>query len=72
MTEKLNDTHIRCVAAYAAADMVLAAAARRVYMHPNSVLYNLKKVKVLTGKDPRVFCQLNELLHALRKEGRLE
>ncbi len=72
MTEKLNDTHIRVVVAYAAAGMQLAGAGRRVCMHPQSVRYNLNKVKELTGKDPRIFCQLNELLRELRKEGRIQ
>jgi hypothetical protein len=54
------------VRAYAAADLNVARAAEALSVHPNTVHYRLKRVEAITGRDPRRFGQLVELLLAER------
>lgn len=52
--------------AYADCDMNVARAAAVLVVHPNTVHYRLRRVAALTGRDPRRFADLTELLMALR------
>lgn len=52
--------------AYADADLNVARAAQRLVVHPNTVHYRLRRVEALTGRDPRRFADLVELIAALR------
>ena len=52
--------------AYAACNLNVARAAERLTVHPNTVHYRLGRVATLTGKDPRRFEELSEMLTALR------
>jgi PucR C-terminal helix-turn-helix domain/GGDEF-like domain len=51
--------------AYAACDLNVARTAQRLTVHPNTVHYRLRRVHELTGRDPRRFGALAELLTAL-------
>ena len=55
--------------AYADCDMNVARAAERLVVHPNTVHYRLRRVAEATGRDPRRFGDLLELLLALRLGG---
>jgi DNA-binding PucR family transcriptional regulator len=52
--------------AYAACDLNVARTAERLTVHPNTVHYRLSRIATLTGRDPRRFDDLAELLTALR------
>jgi DNA-binding PucR family transcriptional regulator len=52
--------------AYADCDLNVARAAERLVVHPNTVHYRLRRVAELTGREPRRFADLVELLTALR------
>jgi sugar diacid utilization regulator len=52
--------------AYADCDMNVARTAERLVVHPNTVHYRLRRVAEATGRDPRRFGDLLELLMALR------
>jgi sugar diacid utilization regulator len=52
--------------AYADCDLNVARAAERLVVHPNTVHYRLRRVADLSGRDPRRFAELVELLTALR------
>jgi hypothetical protein len=52
--------------AYAECDLNVARAAERLTVHPNTVHYRLSRIATLTGRDPRRFEELAELLTALR------
>jgi sugar diacid utilization regulator len=52
--------------AYAACDLNVARTAESLTVHPNTVHYRLGRIASLTGRDPRRFADLSELLTALR------
>jgi len=52
--------------AYAAADLNVSEAARRLVVHPNTVRYRLRRVSELTGSDTRRFEDLIDLLTVIR------
>jgi PucR C-terminal helix-turn-helix domain/GGDEF-like domain len=52
--------------AYAASDLNVARTAERLTVHPNTVHYRLSRIATLTGRDPRRFDDLAEMLTALR------
>jgi hypothetical protein len=62
----LANTLVATLHSYAAADLSVAGAAAALEVHPNTVHYRLKRVEALTGRDPRRFDQLVELLLAER------
>jgi sugar diacid utilization regulator len=62
-------TLVETLRAYAACDLNVARAAQRLTVHPNTVHYRLGRVATLTGRDPRRFDDLTELLTALRLLG---
>jgi sugar diacid utilization regulator len=58
--------------AYADCDLNVARTAERLFVHPNTVHYRLRRVKELSGRDPRRLAELVELLTALRLLERAE
>jgi sugar diacid utilization regulator len=57
---------VQTLRAYADCDLNVARTAQRLTVHPNTVHYRLTRVATLTGRDPRRFEDLSELLTALR------
>jgi hypothetical protein len=53
---------VETIRAFAAADLNVANAARRMHVHPNTVRYRLQQIATKTGYDPRTFAGLVELL----------
>jgi sugar diacid utilization regulator len=63
----LGDPELRStLRAYVSANLSVAAAAKTLILHPNSVRYRLKRIATLTGRDPRQFSDLFELRAAAR------
>lgn len=56
------------VLAFAECDMRASEVARREYMHRNTVLYHLDKVKRETGLDAQNFYDLIKLLEIVKEE----
>jgi PucR C-terminal helix-turn-helix domain/GGDEF-like domain len=54
------------VLAYADCDLNVARAAASLHVHPNTVHYRLGRIRDLTGRDPRRFPELVELVAAVR------
>jgi PucR C-terminal helix-turn-helix domain/GGDEF-like domain len=52
--------------AYAGCNLNVARTAESLTVHPNTVHYRLSRIATLTGRDPRRFDDLAELLTALR------
>ena len=52
---KLSDKERHILAVYFAADCSLKTAAEKLYIHKNTLQYQLDKIHALTGYDPRVF-----------------
>jgi DNA-binding PucR family transcriptional regulator len=61
-----DDVLAETLRAYADCDMNVARAAERLVVHPNTVHYRLRRITAATGRDPRHFTDLTELLIALR------
>lgn len=61
---------LETLTALADADLNVARAAGALYLHPNTVHYRLRVIAELSGKDPRSFRDLADLLIALRCIGR--
>jgi sugar diacid utilization regulator len=65
--QALADPELRTtLQAYIAANLSVAATAKALILHPNSVRYRLKRIATLTGRDPRQFSDLFELRAAAR------
>ena len=52
---KLSEKERHILEVYFAADCSLKAAAEKLYIHKNTLQYQLDKIHLLTGYDPRVF-----------------
>jgi hypothetical protein len=57
---------VETLRAYAGSDLNVAEAARQLVVHANTVHYRLGRVQQLSGRDPRRFGDLVELLAALQ------
>jgi hypothetical protein len=53
---------VATIRAFADADLNVARAAKRLYVHPNTVRYRLQQIATKTGHDPRTFPGVVDLL----------
>lgn len=70
MSKKDEMTRTRCKVVLALADcnMRANAAARKLYLDHAVVLYHIKIIKNITGKDPRKFYELADLVKMVKGE----
>jgi hypothetical protein len=52
--------------AYVAADLSVKGAAERLFVHPNTVRYRLRRIAEITGRDVRSFAELVDLVTVIR------
>ena len=53
---------VETIRAFSDADLNVAKAAERMHVHPNTVRYRLQQIATKTGRDPRTFSGLVDLL----------
>lgn len=64
-TERMNKllpVDVKILRLMADNDLKVSETAKGMYMHRNSIEYRLNRIKKITGKDPRKFYGLCELL----------
>jgi DNA-binding PucR family transcriptional regulator len=57
---------VETLRAYLAADGNLTSSARMLNVHPNTVVYRLRRIREITGRDPRAIDELLVLFLALK------
>ena len=58
----LNDIDKKAILAYAASNMNATDAANKLYVHRNTLIYRLNRLKQKTGLDPQCFYDLIKLV----------
>lgn len=58
----MNDVDIEVIVALADCSLNVPKVAQKVYMHPDTVRYHIRKIKRDTGKNPLDFYDLLDLL----------
>lgn len=66
MKEKLTDIDVQVILGFADNNMNVSETSRSLFMHRNTVVYHLDKVKRKTGLDPLNFYDLMELVLVLK------
>ena len=49
-------------------NMTASEVARELYMHRNTVIYNTRRIREITGKDPMNFYDLHDLVMLVQAE----
>ena len=65
--EKIDSKDIEIILALAEYNLNETAIARSRYMHRNTVVYHIKKVKRVTGLDPTKFYDLCKLIQMIKE-----
>lgn len=65
---ELTPVHRQIIKALADNDMKVSEVARALFMHRNTILYNVARIKKITDKDPLNFFDLHDLVREV-KEG---
>jgi carbohydrate diacid regulator len=71
MATELSEDRCKIIIALADNKMNVSAVARQLYMHRNTVVYHINRIRQITGKDPLNFYDLYRLV-ILAKEERAE
>lgn len=66
--QKLSEHQCNVIFALADADMCVSKAARAYYMSDLGFIYQLNRIKEITGKDPRNFYDLHNLIRYIKAE----
>lgn len=59
----MNEKDIEIIRAMADLSMNVSEVSRTLFMHRNTVIYHLGRIKKETGLDPQKFCDLAELVN---------
>ena len=68
MVNELSNERCKILITLADSKMNVSEVARRLYMHRNTVAYNLERIKQITGKDPLNFYDLYRLVMLAKEE----
>lgn len=58
----LTEREKQIILTVAECDIILTAAAKKLYVHRNTLIFQLDKIQVKTGLDPRNFYDLVKLV----------
>ena len=64
----LSDNRCKIILALAENKMNVSEVSRQLYMHRNTVAYQIERIKQLTGKDPLNFYDLYDLVLYVKAE----
>lgn len=64
---ELSPVHRQIIKALADNDMKVSEVARALFMHRNTVLYNVERIKKITDKDPLNFFDLHDLVMEVKE-----
>lgn len=67
----MNDKDIEIIRAMAEFDMNVSEVSKELFMHRNTVIYHISKIKKETGLDPQKFFDLVGLIN-MEKESKLD
>lgn len=65
---ELSEERCKILITLADSKMNVSEVARKLYMHRNTVDYNLRRIKQITGKDPLNFYDLYRLVMLAKEE----
>lgn len=64
MERKLSERQIEIISALAFGNMNIAAAARMIGCHRNTLVWHIEQIRQITGKNPMDFFDLMDLFRA--------
>lgn len=65
---KMTPTRYEVILALADCNLSANAASKKLFMHSSTVDYHIRRIKAITGKDPRNFWDLVDLLEIYEGE----
>lgn len=68
----LSEKRIDIILSLADNRMNVSEVARKQYMSRNTVVYNIERIREITGKDPLDFYDLHELVRMAKAERRMD
>ena len=68
MVSKLSEPRKDIILSLANHRMLASEVARDLFMHRNTVVYNIEQIRKITGKDPTNFYDLHDLVRAVKEE----
>ena len=66
MTDKVSPVRCKIILTLAECNMNASETGKRIFMSPSAVKWNLDRIKEITGKDPRNFYDLMELVKMVK------
>lgn len=64
----LTEIRVKIILALADNSLQISEVARKLYMHRNTVIYNIGRIRDITGKDPMNFYDLHDLVMLVKAE----
>ena len=69
-SNRLSELHMKIILSLADNRMMVSEVARELYVHRNTAVYNIGRIREITGKDPLNFYDLYDLVRMVKKERR--
>ena len=58
----------KVILALAECDMCVSRTGRKLYMHHNSIMYHVRRIREITGLDPKKFYDLQRLVEEVKND----